>query len=164
MEKVSEELKEKAIKLGLCEQWTNEWEKEDKDSLCEKYVKGIDFCIMHDYPTQKYMKDNFEGVMQNHGIFVDDTKKENNLSKAVINGLSIMDMYYDKFHVGTIYLRHNSALNIEVKDFAKVFIFTYDKCILNVKCSGNAIVYVYNHGGSINYNSNENILVRYGNE
>ena len=40
MEKVSEELKEKAIKLGLCEQWTNEWEKEDKDSLCEKYVKS----------------------------------------------------------------------------------------------------------------------------
>ena len=162
MDKISEELKEKAISLGLCEQWTNEWQKEDKDSLCEKYVKGIDFCIEHDYPTTKYMKDNFEGVMQNHGIFVDDICKEENLPKAVINGLSIMDMKYDCFHVGTIYLRHNSALNIEVKDASQVFIFTYDKCVLNVKCSDNAIVYVYNHGGSINYDSNENILVRYG--
>jgi len=162
MENVSKELKEKAISLGLCEEWTNEWQNEDKDALCEKYVKGIDFCIMHNYPSTQYMKDNFDGIMQNHGVFVDGKGSRNNLPKAVVNGLSIMDMSYDKFSVGTIYLRHNSALNIIAKDNAKVFIFTYDNCILNVKCSDNAIVYIYNHGGSINYDINENILVRYG--
>lgn len=161
---ISNELKEKAISLGLCEEWTNEWDKEDKDTLCEKYVKGIDFCIMHNYPSLKYMKDNFDGIMQNHGVFVDDNGMKKNLPKAVINGLSIMNMLYDKFSVGTVYLRHDSALNIIAKDNAKVFIFTYDNCILNIKCSDNAIVYVYNHGGSINYDINENILVRYGND
>lgn len=164
MENVSKELKEKAIALGLCEEWTNEWQNEDKDTLCEKYVKGIDFCIMHNYPSTQYMKDNFDGIMQNHGVFVDDKGTVNNLPKAVINGLSIMDMSYDKFSVGTIYLRHNSALNIIAKDNAKVFIFTYDNCILNVKCSDSAIVYIYNHGGSIKYDINENILVRYGSD
>lgn len=161
---ISNELKEKAISLGLCEEWTNEWDKEDKDTLCEKYVKGIDFCIMHNYPSLKYMKDNFDGIMQNHGVFVDDNGMKKNLPKAVINGLSIMNMLYDKFSVGTVYLRHDSALNIIAKDNAKVFIFTYDNCILNIKCSDSAIVYVYNHGGSINYDINENILVRYGND
>lgn len=164
MENVSNELKEKAISLGLCEEWTNEWNEEDKDTLCEKYVKGIDFCIMHNYPSLKYMKDNFDGIMQNHGVFVDDNGMKKNLPKAVINGLSIMNMLYDKFSVGTVYLRHDSALNIIAKDNAKVFIFTYDNCILNIKCSDSAIVYVYNHGGSINYDINENILVRYGND
>jgi len=161
---ISNELKEKAISLGLCEEWTNEWDEEDKDTLCEKYVKGIDFCIMHNYPSLKYMKDNFDGIMQNHGVFVDDNGMKKNLPKAVINGLSIMNMLYDKFSVGTVYLRHDSALNIIAKDNAKVFIFTYDNCILNIKCSDSAIVYVYNHGGSINYDINENILVRYGND
>lgn len=161
---ISNELKEKAISLGLCEEWTNEWNEEDKDTLCEKYVKGIDFCIMHNYPSLKYMKDNFDGIMQNHGVFVDDNGMKKNLPKAVINGLSIMNMLYDKFSVGTVYLRHDSALNIIAKDNAKVFIFTYDNCILNIKCSDSAIVYVYNHGGSINYDINENILVRYGND
>ena len=164
MENVSKELKEKAIALGLCEEWTNGWQNEDKDTLCEKYVKGIDFCIMHNYPSTQYMKDNFDGIMQNHGVFVDDKGTVNNLAKAVLNGLSIMDMSYDKFSVGTIYLRHNSALNIIAKDNAKVFIFTYDNCILNVKCSDSAIVYIYNHGGSIKYDINENILVRYGSD
>lgn len=164
MENVSKELKEKAIALGLCEEWTNGWQNEDKDTLCEKYVKGIDFCIMHNYPSTQYMKDNFDGIMQNHGVFVDDKGAVNNLPKAVVNGLSIMDMSYDKFSVGTIYLRHSSALNIVAKDNAKVFIFTYDNCILNVKCSDSAIVYIYNHGGSIKYDINENILVRYGSD
>ena len=164
MENVSKELKEKAIALGLCEEWTNGWQNEDKDTLCEKYVKGIDFCIMHNYPSTQYMKDNFDGIMQNHGVFVDGKGTINNLLKAVVNGLSIMDMSYDKFSVGTIYLRHNSALNIIAKDNAKVFIFTYDNCILNIKCSDSAIVYIYNHGGSIKYDINENILVRYGSD
>ena len=164
MENVSEELKERAISLGLCKQWTSEWNNEDKDSLCEKYVKGIDFCIEHDYPSIEYMKNNFDGVMQNHGIFVNDIGDKKNLSKAVLNGLSIMNISYDNFSVGTIYVRHNSALNITAKDNSKVFIFTYEDCTLNIKCSDNAIVYVYNHGGSIKYDNNENILVRYGNE
>ena len=66
---ISLALKSEAVSLGLCQEWTSEWDNESKDSLVEKYVKGIDFCIEHSYPTLAFMKENFDGVMQKHGVF-----------------------------------------------------------------------------------------------
>ena len=160
---ISSELKEKAISLGLCTEWTNEWNNEDKDSLCEKYIRGIDFCIEHDYPSIKYMSDNFDGVMQKHGIFVDNCIDEINLRKAVLNGISFGRIVYDKFSVGKIYLRHNSVLDLWVKDSAKVFISIYDNTILNAHCSDFSKLYVYNFGGKVNYDKSENIIIKNGN-
>jgi len=158
---VNNELKDKAISLGLCQQWTSEWsDDETKDTLCEKYMRGIDFCIEHDYPSSKYLKDNFDGVMQNHGMFVDDIVNRDNLRVMTINGLSIGSLNYDKFNIGRIYLRHNSRVNIDVKDNAKILVSMYDNSVLNVTCSGESNVYVQRHGGKINYDkNNKNILI-----
>ena len=62
---VSDELKEKAISLGLCTPWQKRWQNEDKHSLCQMYIKGLDFCIDHDYPSCTYMKKHFDGICNN---------------------------------------------------------------------------------------------------
>ena len=160
---ISDELKNKAIANGLCEQWTNEWSNEETlDSLCEKYVKGIDFCIDNDYPSCQYMKEHFDGVMQKHGIYVSDMFKLRDIKKLIINGVSIGEVTYDKFNVGRIYLRHSSFLKLSVKDCAKVFISTYDSVNLDVTdCDIDAKLYISNHGGTIKYDkNNKNIIVR----
>ena len=58
--KLSEELKSQAIGLGLCEQWTNSWGNPSEQELINKFLHGIDFCIKHDYPTNEYIKKNFD--------------------------------------------------------------------------------------------------------
>jgi hypothetical protein len=155
---VSEELKERAISLGLCKEWTGEWQKEDLDSLCEKYARGIDFCIDHDYPTTEYMKAHFDGVMQKHGIYVNDVFDEKNARKIIINGISVGHLLYDSYSVGKIYLRHSSQLKLDVEDNSKVFIFVYDDSFVEINNGENSKVYVYKYGGEVKAN-NKNITI-----
>lgn len=156
---ISQELKSKAISLGLCEKWTKEWENEDLDSLCEKYIRGIDFCIENNYPDNNYIKSKFGEIASKHNIFVDEIFSIENAKKVVSNGICVGDAVYDNFNVGRIYLRHNSTLSIKAKGNAKVFISIYDDAILNVETSDNAKVYIYKYSGKIN-KKGENIWVR----
>ncbi len=159
---VSEELKSKAVSEGLCNQWTSEWNNETIDSLCDKYIKGIDFCIEHDYPSNEYIKKNFDGVMQKHGIYVDDIFDKENIKKCVVNGMSAGKLIYDKFNIGRIYLRHNSFLSISAKDSSKIFISVYDNSNLEItECSDYAKIYISKYGGNIKFNTNnKNIIIK----
>ena len=52
MDKLNKDLRDKAILYGLCEQWTNDWsENRNKQELIEMWLRGIDFAILHNYPT-----------------------------------------------------------------------------------------------------------------
>lgn len=154
----SEELKKDAIKLGLCPEWTQEWGEPDKDELCDKYVRGIDFAILHNYPSLEYMKSNFDGVMQKHGIYVNDKLCLHNPKMVVANGECVGTIYFDRFSVGRMYIRHDSEVSIYVSGNAKVFISIYDSAKINIFCKDSAKVYVYQHGGRVNYDGD--VLVR----
>lgn len=148
---ISEELKSKAISLGLCAEWTKDWGMPDKDELCDKYIRGIDFAIEHDYPSLDYMKANFDGIMQKHGIYVSEELHLLNPSMVIANGKCYGAVYFDCYTVGRLYVRHNSDLSIIASGNSKVFISMYDQCRMNVICRENAKVYVYRHGGYIEY-------------
>ena len=155
---VSDELKEKAISLGLCTPWQKRWQNEDKHSLCQMYIKGLDFCIDHDYPSCTYMKKHFDGIMQQHGIFVDDVVNTSNLQEVVCNGCCVGMIVYDDFGTGTVYARHQSNVSIKASGHARVFVKVYDHANVNVVCSGNAPATVICHGGNINSTGNVKIV------
>ena len=57
---LNSKLKQRAVQLGLCTQWTSEWESEEsQDMLVKKYKRGIDFCIENNYPNNEFIKANF---------------------------------------------------------------------------------------------------------
>ncbi len=155
---VNTELKEKAISLGLCEKWTNEWKDHDKDELVSKYVRGIDFCIHNDFPSIDYMENNFRGVMEKHGVFVNNIVNLVNRSFVVLNGECEGEIIYNEYNVGRIYVRHNSTVKIKVSGCSKVFISTFDNCEVIIECNENAKCYVYKHGGTLKYDGN--VMVR----
>ena len=146
---ISKELKKKAINLGLCTEWTERWKNPTKDELVDKYVRGIDFCIKHDYPSCKYMKKHFDGIMQKHGVFVNDKINLQNPNMVIANGNTSGKIIYDAYSVGTIYARHDSNLTIEVSGHAFIAIEIYDDCNVSVFQRDKAKVFVYNHGGNI---------------
>lgn len=148
---ISEELKNKAVSLGLCPEWTKGWGKPDKDELCDKYVRGVDFAIEHDYPSLEYMKNHFDGVMQKHGIYASEELSLHNPNMVIANGKCKGTVYFDRFSVGRMYVRHSSSLHINVSDNAKVFISLYDNAKVDIVCSDLAKVYVYRHSGYVKY-------------
>lgn len=152
---ISEDLKKQAIGFGLCEDWTNEWANPSKDELLKKYVRGIDFCIEHNYPSCYYMKDNFDGIMQKYGVFVDDVVDGKNYNELICNGKTTGKVVYDNYNVcNWMYLRHDSDMEIEVTENAYVTIHLYDNAKLKVRNTSTRRVVVFRHGGTVNYSGN----------
>ena len=152
MNRLNSELRGHAVSYGLCTQWQGDWQNnKSQQELIEMYIRGIDFCIEHDYPTVEYIKGNFDRSLlhQNH-IFVDEPVTGGD------NGV-----YVSKFTAATLHLRHDSELTLEVEDCAKVFVSVYDRAILHVRQSDMAKVYVYVHGKNCKVEADGNVMVRY---
>lgn len=63
MDKLNTDLRDHAVSYGLCQQWQNDWQdNKNQQELIDMYIRGIDFCIEHDYPTVDYIKNNFTGA------------------------------------------------------------------------------------------------------
>ena len=156
---VSEDLKNKAISLGLCDLWQAEWKPNtSKEDLVRKYLLGLDFCIENNYPTNDYMVRHFDGIMQKFGVFVSEKVDVNNTKLMVLNGECQANAVYDGFSVGNIYVRHDSNLHLEVKDSARVFISLYDHATLDIRCAETAKVIVNRFGsGKVIYLGNVKI-------
>lgn len=144
---LSDRMKSEAVSLGLCAQWTAEWEdKSSKDAMVEKFVDGIDFCIKHDWPSCGIMKKYFGDVIHGHGVYVDESVHMRNPKMVVLNGVCDASISFDGFAVGTVYVRHKSKLRISVGGFAKVRVCLYDDGDVSSLMSGNGRCVVFKYG------------------
>lgn len=146
MNNLSETLKQQAVDLGLCRPWTEAWGNCSQQELIDKYKKGIDFCIDKQYPSNEFIKANFDRHLLNENlIFVDE---HINLETApsgiyVINGECTGRIWFGKWAAATIFVRHNSKIRIEADRYAKVFVRLYDNAEVECDYDESAVVKVY---------------------
>lgn len=67
-------LREDARRMGLCDEWYGEWQDDtDKQQLLDKYIRGLDFCFKHRWPSLPFAKAQFpQQLLRDNGILVDD--------------------------------------------------------------------------------------------
>lgn len=162
MNRLNSELRGHAVSYGLCTQWQGDWQNnKSQQELIEMYIRGIDFCIEHDYPTVEYIKGNFDRSLlhQNH-IFVDEPVTGGDNGVYVLNGKCSGKFSFSKFTAATLYLRHDSELTLEVEGCAKVFVSVYDRAKLHVRQSDVAKVYVYVHSVNCKIESEGNVMIK----
>jgi hypothetical protein len=150
MKELSEELRTMAREQGLCDQWFGEWKDDsDDETLFDKYKRGIDFCIKHEYPSLEYIRSHWdEDELEENGIFVDAkgvTVRRPPLI-AVVNGESEVTFDCGDFDVSDIYVRHNSRVRVVANGHARIMINLYDGASATVDCGGEGRVYVSKHG------------------
>ena len=145
---LQEELKQQAIKLGLCEQWQQEWGTPDLEQLCNKFIRGLDFCVKNDYPTLEYMDKHFKGKVERYGIYINEESYSWCQKNVVINGDSNVTVQTDR--QCDITVRHNSVVHIEAYDNAFVYVSMHDnsRLVINYK-SHNARICVSLFSGTI---------------
>ena len=147
---LSERLKGEAVKLGLCEQWQGEWpDGASKDDMAEKFVRGQDFCIKHDWPSVKVIKRHFGDVMHRHGVYADEEFYISNKPMLILVGKCEGHVVIDGRHTSTIYVRHTSRLHIKADGEARVFVSVYDDGVVEAEAEEYAKIFVYRHGGSV---------------
>lgn len=147
---LSDKMKSEAVSLGLCTQWTTEWQdNSSKDEMVEKFVKGIDFCIGRNWPSTKDMKKYFGDVIHKHSVYVDENVDLINPKIAILNGDCVAHIGYNWTDSGEIYVRHGSSLYLKVRGLSRVFVNLHDNAELHVECEDSARCFVYQYGGTV---------------
>lgn len=142
---LSDQLKQEAISLGLCDQWQGEWlDGTDRHALLEKYVKGIDFCIANDWPSVEFTKEHFGDILHEHGIYADEEVAIDNASgRVVFLGKCRGTVICRDWSVADIYVLHDSELLVEGHHMAKVFLNLSERAKVNTTSYGGARIKKY---------------------
>lgn len=164
MEK-AEFLRNKAISLGLCEEWQKRFTADTTDEdMVKMFKEGIDFCIKNRFPGAQYMKENFDKQWLNeHGIFVNQTvhgiaKCEKAEGEYVFMGTSQADVSFNNGKVATVYALDMCNLSIRVRDTSRVNVRLHHSANVDIENASINTVYVYIYRGA-GYSLRERILV-----
>lgn len=156
---VSETLKDKAISLGLCEEWQDAWGNPTKEELVDKFIQGYDFCLINDYPSNDFIKNHFGEIAEKKGIYVDKKNIDlENPSIVILQGECNGTIKVDEFNVCEVYVRHNSSVNILIEEYGIAFVRVYDNAEVTISNNGYKRSFVYKYGGSVD--TSGDILVR----
>lgn len=146
---LKKELKSAAIGYGLCVPWQQMMDDAtDKEMLARMYLKGIDFCLEHDYPSIGYMKANFKGICEPLGIFINDIISVENYPKVVAIGDCVGKLSFDRYALSQVFVKHGSILDIFAQDHVRVTVDCFDNSMVNIKALGHAVVTVYQYIGA----------------
>ncbi|OQA66927.1 MAG: hypothetical protein BWY38_01637 [Ignavibacteria bacterium ADurb.Bin266] len=149
MSKISKELAKEAKKKGICESWYKELQTiEDKREMIAMYLKGIDFCLMNDYPSNDYIRLNFKDIINEFGIYLDDNFNVCNIRKCILLGSTKGYIEINNFNVSEIFVKNESILNITAKNNSFVMIDAFDNSKTTVKAQDNAKVCINKYGNA----------------
>ena len=128
--------------------------------LIDLYIRGIDFCIKHDYPTLDFIRENFKGKCEPYGVWVDERVYLRNVDRLVLEGDCTGEIEYDGFSVSRLFLRHNSTIKVKASQYAIVTIESFDSSHLDLVVAGSkARVCVVLYGDStVNATGNVQIV------
>lgn len=158
---IGKELANLAKKKGICKEWYNSMKGlDDKDSLIEMYVKGIDFCLANDFPSNDYIRANFAGKMEAYGVHLDELLNTANDRRVIALGNCRGRIEINAFGVSEVFLKHESDLVVVAKDHSFVMIDMFDNSRLHVIASADAKVCVNHYGGDLITEKNDDALVR----
>ena len=124
-------LRTKAIKAGLCEDWqNNKWNKVlTKDELLELYIKGIDFSLKQEWFDYDFIKVAFNKEdLHRHNIYLDEKVAIEDAKNGyyVFLGKCTGTLWANGLKAVTVYVRHDSVINVEAFDGARVQVRYYD--------------------------------------
>ena len=151
MDKLNNQLREKAISLGLCANWQGMWtENWDNDKLADMMYKGIDFCIKNRYPSKEFFLENFDlGFLRRRCIFVNDKRSTNNPAQSLILGRSDIKVRYNGYGSGVIFALDNTSVTITAKNRSFVIVHAFDNAVIKAEKFDVAKIVVLKHSPNV---------------
>ncbi|MCM1168785.1 MAG: hypothetical protein NC324_02500 [Bacteroides sp.] len=150
MKDLEKELAGMAKRKGICKEWHDRLAvMKDKDAMVEMYIRGIDFCLSNDYPGNDFIREHFKGMMEPHGVFLDDSVDVRNIKHCVLLGRCSGKVTVDGYKVSEVFLKDDAAVTLEVSGNAFVMVDMFDRSRLDVRACGNAKVCVNRYGGNV---------------
>ena len=123
-------LREMARAQGLCDEWYAEWSDDSTiDECLERAIRGFDFVQEKDYPPLDFIRKHFEKeALHRHGMYLDeDVDIEADSGYYAFLGHCTAKVVVDGFKAVSIYVRHDSRVDVDAFNGAKVFVTYYDE-------------------------------------
>lgn len=146
MNVLNQQVLQSAIQNNICAEWAEKIKTTDVQGLLKMYIKGIDFCLDNNFPSNDFLKDNGGDLLQQYGIFIDEETLQVSRSKIVLLGGCSADARYNSYDVSEVFIKHHSKATIGVYENAIVTIDAFDDSVLNVVAADNAKVFVNIYG------------------
>ena len=161
MSNISEELKNRAISLGLCQNWQNEWGSPTREQLVDLYLRGIRWCMERSYPPISYMDENFGDILEDYNIYTFGERAIFSEQNVVLRGEAKAVFNYTNNEHATLHLGDNTWSDLFVFDSSVVTVNLYQGAELMISmCDSDAKVYVYQYGGTVKIEDpSENIKI-----
>lgn len=149
MKREAKEIAKQAKKNGICSDWHKELKTLNSiDELAEMYLKGIDFCLSNDFPTNEYLRANFKGKMEKHGIHLDETFGCRNKPKVVALGACNAHVKVDEYQVSEVFVKHKSKMSLTASGHAFVMVDAFDDTEVKVWVHDSARVAINRYGNA----------------
>lgn len=150
MNAIAKELARQAKKAGICEEWYGQLKLlTDKGAMIDMYIRGIDFCLSNDYPSNDYIREHFKGAMEKKGVYLDDEVMLSNPRRCVALGRTVGSVVVGGYGVCEVFVKHDSVLVISASDNAFVEIDMFDNSEVSVHTTERAKVHINRYGGRL---------------
>lgn len=162
MDRLNSELKTQAITNGLCEEWQGIW-KEDRtpEQLIKMMYNGLDFCLIHHWPSNDFIKQNFDlDTLRQNGVLVDDTYSLLNPANSLILGNSNAKIRYNFTYIGNVNVRDRSDVTLTAKGRSFVIVHLFDNASITAHQADNASIVIIKHSTNVHIHSNEGVKIR----
>ncbi len=164
-ENLSLALKESARAHGMCDRWNSKWKgDETQDALIDMMYRGMDFCLTHHWPSNAFIKENFDpDTLRRRGVFVDDIYSAVNPRESLALGTSAVTLRFNGWSLGFVYARDEASVMITAKNCSNVFVHAFDKCFIDVNSiSDRAEVVVFKHSEDVKVSGPARVKEDYG--
>lgn len=156
-------LYESGVSLGMCDKVRNEWTEDKSDQeLIDLWYYNYDFAVTKHYPSNSVLLDCFDrDVLRKNNIIVDDVWSLLNPSQAMILGNSKSNARFNAYHVGQMWIRDTSSVNVYVRDNADVTLCVMDNADVNIYIYGssaNVLVMKYSKDVKVSVNMGSAII------
>jgi len=149
MQELNKHILEKALEAGICLDWAKKIsDSAGRDELLTMYVKGIDFCLEKEFPSNEDLLKFGGDDLVKYGIYVNG-QADQSREFVVLLGASSGNIIIDGYSVSQIFIKHQSKALVAVKDHSFVVIDVFDNSALSVKASGNSKTLINVYGNAV---------------
>lgn len=160
---LSEQLKQMAIKKGLCEDHILKWNYDSVNELLQYYVANPEWCLGYKYPGKEFLLKHFTPEEREaNGIYIDcDMSKVKNFNYS-INVLidCVGEIEISDYKVFRFYVADKCNISFIASGNSKLFIDCYDNSHVYIEQKDAATATAYMYGGKANTKGNVNIKTK----
>ena len=157
------QLAKEAKKKGICEDWHLRLKVTDSvEELIDMYIKGIDFCLANNYPSNDFLRKNYKGKIEHRGIYIDDQFNLKNSRFLVSLGNCSGGIEVNGYNVSEVFVKDESSVTIIAKESAFVMVDIFDHASVSVIAHDSARVCINRYGGGVKQEelNNSSIKIR----